>query len=71
MLTITGGFIVKEQGSSITYKFKCDNCNYVDPNDITLTLTKGVTEISVRRCPCCGKSQLTKIKPVADKQTVS
>lgn len=66
MITITGGVISKQSGSSVTYKSKCDNCNNVEPNETTVSITKGVTEISTFRCSNCGNHQITKIKDVTD-----
>jgi hypothetical protein len=62
MITISGGVISRQAGSTITYKAKCDSCQNVEPNETTVTITKGVTEISTFRCSNCGKYQITKIK---------
>jgi hypothetical protein len=66
MITITGGVISTQSGSSVTYKSKCDKCNNVENHEITVSITKGVTEISTFRCSNCGNHQITKIKDVAD-----
>jgi len=75
MITITGGVISKQSGSSVTYKVKCDNCENIDPDETTITLTKGVTDLSTKRCSKCGNNQITKLKyteidAVKDKVTV-
>lgn len=68
MVTITGGVISKQNGSSVTFKSKCDKCDNVEPSETTITLTKGVTEVSTFRCSNCGRYQTTKIKDIAEKQ---
>jgi len=62
MLTISGGIILKQSGSSITYKLKCDKCGNTEPSESTVTLTKGVTEISTKKCSNCGNNQTIKMK---------
>ncbi len=62
MTTISGGIIIKERGTSVTYQVKCDRCENIEPSEYNVTLTKGVTEISTMRCSKCGNNQITKIK---------
>ena len=62
MLTISGGVITKQSGSSVTYKLKCEKCGNAEPSESTVTLTKGVTEISTKKCSNCGNSQTIKMK---------
>ena len=69
MITISGGVISKQSGSSVTYKLKCVNCNNVELNETTVSITKGVTEITTFRCSNCGNNQITKIKYAADTMT--
>ena len=61
-ITILGGEILRQIGSSVTYKLKCDSCGYVDQTETTVTLTVGVTEITTKKCPNCGKNQIIKMK---------
>ncbi len=68
MVTISGGIISKQSGSSITYKPKCDKCNEVEFDETTVTITRGVTEVSTKKCSSCGNVQITKIKDVVEKQ---
>ncbi len=65
MITITGGIISKQNGSTVTYKLKCNSCSYEDQIETTITLTKGVTEITTQKCPNCGKVQIIKMKIAA------
>lgn len=62
MITIFGGIILKQNGSSVTYKLKCDKCGNAESKESTVTLTKGVTEISTKKCDNCGNNQTIKIK---------
>ena len=47
-IAITGGVISKQKGSSVTYKFKCEKCGFTEHNENTVTVTKGVTEVSTK-----------------------
>ena len=67
MITISGGIISKQNGTSVTFKAKCDKCGYIDPAETTITVTKGVTDVSTKLCQSCGNNQITKIKHQADK----
>jgi len=62
MITISGGEILRQIGTSVTYKLKCDNCGQVEQSESTVTVTVGVTEITTKKCPNCGKNQLVKMK---------
>ena len=62
MLTISGGIILKQSGSSVTYKPKCEVCGNAESSECTVTITKGVTEISTNKCSNCGNHQTIKIK---------
>lgn len=68
MITITGGVIAKQNGSMVTYQFKCSNCGYVDSSQTTITLTKGVTEVSTHQCTNCGITQVIKMKIVDEEK---
>jgi len=67
MITISGGIISKQNGTSVTFKAKCDKCGYIDPAETTITVTKGVTDVSTKLCQSCGNNQITKIKHQTDK----
>ena len=67
MITISGGIISKQNGTSVTFKVKCDKCSYVDPTETTITVTRGVTDVSTKQCSNCGNNQVTKIKNQTDK----
>ena len=62
MLTISGGIILKQDGSSVTYKLKCDKCGNAESSESTVSLTKGVTEISTKKCSNCDNHQIIKMK---------
>jgi len=61
-IAITGGIISLQKGSSVTYKFKCDKCGFTEQNEHTVTVTKGVTEVSTKKCSSCGNNQTIKLK---------
>lgn|GEM_PF-1220787 len=64
MTTITGGIILKQVEMLVTFRMQCDKCGYQEPATHSLTLTRGVTEVSTMHCPMCGNHQVTKIKCV-------
>jgi len=66
MVTISGGIISKEMGSSVTFKIKCDKCGYSDSSEYTITVSKGVTEVSARKCSFCGNNQVVKMKRIPE-----
>ncbi|NOU18985.1 MAG: hypothetical protein HOO91_15625 [Bacteroidales bacterium] len=66
MITISGGVILKQIGSSITYKLKCDKCGNAESSENTITIMKGVTEISTKKCSSCGNNQIIKMKHAAE-----
>ena len=66
MITISGGIISKQIGSSITYKLICDKCGIAESSERTVTITKGVTEISTKKCSNCGYNQIIKMKYIID-----
>ncbi|HCT29574.1 MAG TPA: hypothetical protein DIW31_02310 [Bacteroidales bacterium] len=62
MITIVGGEISNQKGTTVTYRLKCESCGYIDSSETTITIMKGVTEVTTRKCPHCGKSQIIKMK---------
>ncbi|BDX36723.1 hypothetical protein CYCD_00780 [Tenuifilaceae bacterium CYCD] len=66
MVTITGGVVLKQNGTSVTFKSKCEKCGNDDSVEITLTLMKGVSEITTRKCSKCGNNQIVKMKLSGD-----
>ncbi|RPH31148.1 MAG: hypothetical protein EHM93_14680 [Bacteroidales bacterium] len=62
MITISGGVISKESGTSVSYKLKCEKCGQINDSESTVTMTKGVTEISTKKCSFCGNVQMIKMK---------
>ncbi len=68
MITITGGVISKHKGNSVTYIPKCEKCGNVDHLENTVTLTKGVTEVTTKRCSICGNNQIIKMKLMVEEE---
>lgn len=66
MVIITGGVVLKQNGTSVTFKSKCEKCGNVDNAEATLTLMKGVSEITTKKCLKCGNSQIVKMKLSGD-----
>lgn len=64
MVTISGGIISNQNGYSVTYKVKCEKCETIDSVETTITLTKGVTEITTKKCSSCGNIQIVKMRYV-------
>jgi len=67
-IIITGGVVSKQSGSSVTYKLKCDKCGNTGSAESTVTVSKGVTEVSSKKCSNCGNNQIIKIKRTAELQ---
>jgi len=66
MVTIIGGIISNQSGYTITYKLKCKKCENTEQSETTVNLTKGVTEISTKKCSKCGNNQMIKLKHTDD-----
>lgn len=62
MISITGAVISKHKGNSVTYIPKCEKCGNENHSENTVTLTKGVTEVSTKVCSICGNNQVIKMK---------
>jgi len=62
MVIISGGEISKQKDSSVTYRLKCEKCGHVDLLETTVTITRGVTEVTTKKCPSCGNFQTIKMK---------
>jgi hypothetical protein len=62
MVAITGGVVLRQKGSSVTFRPKCEKCGNAENIESTLTLMKGVTEIATHKCSCCGSNLVTKMK---------
>jgi hypothetical protein len=66
MITISGGVISKQRGSSVVYKLMCDRCGIAETNDSFASISIGVTEVSTKKCSNCGNKQIVKIKYTVD-----
>lgn len=66
MVSITGGIVSKQKGTSITFTPKCEKCGNAEYSATTVTLTKGITEVSTKRCSVCGNNQMVKMKLLAE-----
>ena len=66
LITISGGVISKQIGSSITYKLLCEKCGIAESSEKTITITKGVTEVLSKKCSNCGNNQIIKMKYMID-----
>lgn len=62
MVTISGGVILKQNNTSITYKLKCEKCGHEGESESTITVTVGLTEVTTKKCPHCGNNQIIKMK---------
>ena len=66
MVTITGGVISKQMGSSVRFIHTCEKCGNSEHPETLVSLTKGVTEITSKKCSKCGNNQMVKLKLIAD-----
>jgi predicted nucleic acid-binding Zn ribbon protein len=62
MITIAGGELLSHRGTTVTYKLRCDNCGNIDETESSITVMKGVTEVTTKKCPKCGANQIVKMK---------
>ena len=67
IVAITGGVITKQNGSTITFKLKCERCGNAEFSESRVSLTKGVTEVTTRICTSCGNIQMIKMKLLANR----
>ena len=66
MIVIQGGVISKQEGTTVTYKVKCDKCGNLELDESIVNVTKGVTEICSKKCSVCGNNQTVKMKHVVE-----
>jgi len=66
MITINGGLIARQNGTTVTYKVKCDKCGNIELDESTVNVTRGVTEIYSKKCTACGHNQVIKMKHVVE-----
>ncbi len=62
MVTIAGGEVLSHRGTTVTFKLKCDKCGVIDESESSITVMKGVTEVTTKKCPKCGSNQVVKMK---------
>jgi predicted nucleic-acid-binding Zn-ribbon protein len=62
MVTISGGIISTQSSSSVSFKLKCELCGEVEFSETRISITRGITDIFLRKCPKCGTNQTIKIK---------
>ncbi len=62
MVTISGGEISEEKGSTISFNLKCELCGELQYSKTRISLTNGLTDIFIRKCPSCNNNQIIKIK---------
>ena len=62
MITILGGVISKQKGNSVTFKLQCEKCGHLDHPELTITVTKGITEVTTQNCLHCGQRQQIKMR---------
>lgn len=66
MITIRGGVISHQNGTTVSYKAKCDKCGTVDSDESIINVTRGVTEVYSKRCSACGNNQTIMMKHVVE-----
>lgn len=62
MITIAGGEVLSHRGTTVTFKLKCDKCGNIDESESSITVMKGVTEVTTKKCSFCGNNQIIKMK---------
>lgn len=61
-IKITGGELLNQKGTTVTYKVKCDKCGNIDSSETSITIMKGVTEVTSKKCSFCGNNQIIKMR---------
>lgn len=57
-IEMTGGKIVNERGTVVTFRQKCEECGYVyDFNKTTIVPAYGSRKVRAFTCPKCGNYQ--------------
>ncbi len=62
MITIEGGEVLSHRGTTVSFKLKCKSCGNIDNSESSITVMKGVTEVTTKKCPKCGVNQIVKMK---------
>ncbi len=62
MITISGGVILKQSELNITYELNCDRCGNAESFETKANITRGVTEVTTKKCSKCGNNQIIKMK---------
>jgi rubredoxin len=62
-IEITGGIVIRERGTVVTYRQKCENCGYVYDYEKTTIVpaysTRGARNFT---CPECGNYQEVELR---------
>lgn len=62
MINIDGGEVLSHRGTTVNFKLKCKKCGNIDESESSITVMRGVTEVTTKRCPKCGANQIVKMK---------
>jgi hypothetical protein len=62
-IEMTGGVIVDERGTVVTFRQKCENCGYVfDWNKTTIVPAFSSRKVRPFTCPQCGNYQEVELR---------
>jgi rubredoxin len=62
-IELTGGVIVNERGTVVTFRQKCENCGYVfDWNKTTIVPAFSSRKVRPFTCPQCGNYQEVEVR---------
>lgn len=62
MVTISGGIITDFSNTSVAFKLKCELCGVIEFSETRISITKGITDVFLKKCPSCGTIQKIMIK---------
>lgn len=62
MISISGGIITELSNSSVSFKLKCELCGEIEFSETRISITKGITDVFLKKCPSCGTIQKIMIK---------
>ena len=62
-IEMTGGEIVNERGTVVTFRQRCEECGYVfDWNKTTIVPAYGSRKVRAFTCPECGNHQEVEVR---------
>jgi hypothetical protein len=61
-IALCGSILIENDGTTITYKKKCDNCSHIEPGTTTTSISRGSIFNSSEFCSKCKNTYNLKIQ---------